>query len=168
MIELTPREYAPLIPRDIPNSFFKGVRSGANISLIYAAPLFGLEAGLAQPGEAVPIFTGRLVGLTLQPALTGLIAAGLTASIGCPPGAAVVVAMIAAGYVGSKIEAPMIKGLSFVVKSGTQARRLSFGGNYEDTVSDQKRRQRASRDLVGALPEARQWLGQEALILHKS
>jgi len=72
-----------------------------------------------------------------------------------------------AAYVSTKIEDPIIKGMSFAIKSTNKSRRVAFGGDYEDTVTAQKRRQRAMRDIVGVMPEARQWLGQEALILHR-
>jgi hypothetical protein len=122
---------------------------------------------LAKPGEQLPTLTGRLAGLGLQLPLTGITAAGITATVGCPPGAAALAAMFLAAYVSTKIEDPIIKGMSFAIKSTNKSRRVAFGGDYEDTVTAQKRRQRAMRDIVGVMPEARQWLGQEALILHR-
>jgi len=88
-------------------------------------------------------------------------------SIGCPPSAAVIIGTILAGYISTKIENKVIKGLSFVSKAGEKSRHVAFGGDVDDTLTAQKRRQRAMRDMSGALSPARQWLGQEALILHR-
>jgi hypothetical protein len=166
MINLTPRELPPSLPSKITNSFFKGSRmAGDNILL--GIPLLAFEAGTSQPGEQIPTLTGRLAGIVASPALMGLASAGMTAILGIPPAAAAIGAMILVGYAGTKLEDKLIRGLSYVSKAGMNAKRLSFGGNYEDTVTAQKRRQRSMKDLVGAMPQARQWLGQEALALHR-
>ena len=166
MISIAARELPPVFPRQVRNAFFKGARVTAE-NIPFAIPLLALEAGMAQPGEQIPTLTGRLAGLTMQPALAGMASSALVASVGCPPAAAALLASLAVAYVSTQIENPLIRGLSWVTKRGTESRRAMFGGDYEDSSTAQRRRQRAMRDVAGALPSARQWLGQEALILHR-
>ena len=166
MFSVPATESAPVIGSKISNSFFKGARiTGDNI--IWGIPFIALEAGSAQPGEQIPTLTGRIAGLAAQPALAGIMSAGLTASVGCPPAAAAIIAMIGAAYVSVKFEDPLIRGFNWITKHTTEGRRVSFGGDFQDTVTSQARRQRALRDIAGAMPASRQWLGQEALILHR-
>lgn len=166
MIELNAREVAPRLPRDINDAFFKGARFTRD-NILWGLPLIALEAGAAQPGEQLPTLTGRLTGLAVQPAIAGLTSAAMVATLGCPPAAAAIAASLAAAYVSTEIENPLIRGLTWVTKQGKQGRHAMFGGDYQDSLTAQKRRQRALRDIAGALPPARQWMGQEALILHR-
>jgi hypothetical protein len=166
MIELNAREVAPSLPRDIKNAYFKGARLTRD-NILWGLPLVALEAGSAQPGEQLPTLTGRVVGLAVQPAIAGFTSAAMVATLGCPPAAAAITASILAAYISTEIENPLIRGLSWVSKQGRDGRRVMFGGDYQDTLTAQKRRQRALRDIAGALPPARQWMGQEALILHR-
>ena len=167
MLSIPAIETAPVMGSKISNSFFKGARFTGSGLLLFGLPAIALEAGTAQPGEQIPTLTGRLVGLATLPATAGIISAGLTVSLGCPPAAAAMLAAVAAGYLSAKFEDPLIRGISWVTKSATEGRRVTFGGDFQDTVTSQARRQRALRDISGALPASRQWLGQEALILHR-
>jgi hypothetical protein len=166
MIELTPREFPPSLPSKVGNSFFKGVRI-AKDNIIWGVPLIAFEAGSAQPGEQLPTFTGRLAGLAAQPIMSGIASAGLTATLGLPPAAAAIAGMVLAAYVGTKLEDKAIRGFKYLTQVGRQSRRVAFGGDYEDTLTAARRRSRAMQELAGALPNARQWIGQEALILHR-
>jgi len=169
VFEINPRE-KPNIPRgliqDMKGSFWGGLHMTRD-NIMFGVPLIALEAGTAKPGEQIPIMTGRLAGLAMQPALGGVVSAGLTAALGFPPAAAAIAGSILAAYVSTKIEAPLIKGLTWVSKHGQEAQHVTFGGDIEDSLTAQKRRQRAMREMSGALTPARQWLGQEALILHR-
>jgi hypothetical protein len=169
MIEINPRE-SPMIPtalvRDMKGAFWGGIKMTKD-NVMFGLPLIAMEAGMAQPGEAIPTLTGRLAGLTMQPALSGAISAGLVAMVGFPPAAAAIVSTILAVYISTKIENPLIRGLYWATKHGSEAQHVAFGGNVDDTLTSQKRRQRAMREMSGALTPARQWLGQEALILHR-
>lgn len=166
MISIAAREAPPTFPRQIKNAYFKGARLTGG-SVLYGIPLIALEAGSAQPGEQIPTMTGRLAGLAIQPALAGLTSAALVTAVGCPPAAAGIAGALLAAYVSIEIGNSMIRGLSLISKHGSEARRVAFGGDYEDTATARARRQRALRDISGALPASRQWLGQEALILHR-
>ncbi len=166
MKKLTPKEIPPAFSAVVEDSFSHGFRF-AKDNLLWCIPAVALEAGLAKPGEQLPTLAGRTLGLGLQLPLTGIMAAGITATIGCPPAAAALAAMFLAAYASSKIEDPLIRGMSYAIKSSVDSRRVAFGGDYEDTETAQKRRQRAMKDIAGVMPEARQWLGQEALILHR-
>ncbi len=166
MIEVAARESIPSFPRDIKNAYFKGARMTRD-NILWGLPLIALEAGAAQPGEQLPTFTGRVAGLAMQPTIAGLTSSALVATLGCPPAAAALLATLAAAYISTEIENPLIRGLTWVTKSAEQSRHAAFGGNFQDTLTAQKRRQRAMRDLAGAMPPARQWMGQEALILHR-
>lgn len=166
MLSIPATETAPVVSSKISNSFFKGARlTGDN--LIWGIPFIALEAGSAQPGEQLTTLTGRVAGLVSQPALAGIVSAGLTASVGCPPAAAAIIAAVGAAYISVKFEDPLIRGLNWLTKNATEGRRVAFGGSFQDTVTSRARRQRALRDIAGAMPASRQWLGQEALILHR-
>lgn len=169
MLEISPRE-SPVIEasmfRDMKGAFWSGHKMTKD-NILWGIPALALEAGTAQPGEAVPIMTGRLAGLAVQPALGGAVSAALVATIGCPPAAAAIAGGLLAAYLSTKMEDPLIKGLSWVSKRGQEGRHVTFGGSVDDTATAQKRRQRAMREMSGALTPARQWLGQEALTLHR-
>jgi hypothetical protein len=166
MINLTPKELPPTLSANMSNAYFKGSRIMKD-NIIWGIPFVAFEAATCQNGEAIPTLTGRLAGLAASPFLGGAISAGLVGTIGCPPAAAAVAAMFLACYVSTKIEDPIIRGFSYLSKAAVKSQRASFGGDYQDTVTAQKRRQRAIRDIVGVMPQARQWLGQESLILHR-
>lgn len=165
MINLTPSELPPMMPTRMANSFFKSSRIVGN-NIIFGIPLIAFEAAHAGRGEQLPVLGGRLAGLAVTPALTGIASAGLTALIGLPPAAATIGALLIAGYAGYLIEKPLIKTFSYISKAAYHSRSVGFGGDVQDTVSAHKLRQRALRALAGGLPPAKQWLGQEALILH--
>ena len=166
MLGFSPKELPPSLPEKMGNAFFKGARfTGDNV--MWGLPFVALEAGLAQPGEKVPVLTGRLFGLAAQIPIAGALSSATVALIGCPPAAAAVAAALAAAYVSAKLEDPFIRGLKVFTQKALTSRRVAFGGDFKDTVTSQARRQRALRELAGAMPASRQWLGQEALILHR-
>lgn len=166
MIFSTPRETPPTFPRQISNSYWKGMRF-ASEGAYWSMPLVALEAATAKKGEMIPTIASQAVSLAAQPVASGLAAAALTATFAMPPAAAAMAATVLVGFAASQFEHKLLRGFTEITREGSKADRVRFGAGFVDTSSAQQRRQRVAMELAGALPTSRRWLGQEALFLHR-
>jgi hypothetical protein len=166
MAWITPGDTPPSFPRQISNSYWKGLRF-ATEGAYWGIPVAALQAATAQRGEMIPTVVGLSASLAVQPLLSGVAAAGITALVGFPPTAAALAATVLVGFATAELEHKLIHGLTELSREGAVAQRVRFGGGYVDTTTSQQRRQRAAIELAGAMPTSRSWLGQEALFLHK-
>jgi len=166
MTWITPAETPPTFPRQIANSYWKGMRF-ASEGAYWAMPLVALEAATAQRGEMIPTIASQSISLAAQPMAAGIASATLTATFALPPAAAAIAATVLVGFATAEFEHKMVRGFTELTRTGARADRVRFGAGFVDTRSAQQRRQRAAIELAGALPTSRRWLGQEALFLHK-
>jgi hypothetical protein len=146
-------------------AMWKGMRLGTDGALL-GLPFIALETGLAQRGEVLPTATARTAGLVTYPAISGLMAAGLTLAF---PGLrfAGFLGGVAAMYPDALVQDSLLRGLKTVTAAARNLRQLQVGGSYRDTEFAQMARLRALTEMSGALGASRRYLGQEAALMHR-
>jgi hypothetical protein len=145
--------------------FWKGMQWGAEGSMI-GLPLIAMETGMAQRGEMLPTIAARTTGLVTYPAMTGLLAAGLTVFF--PE-------LRAAGFIGgvlgmypdALVQDGLLRGIRTMTASARAVHHLETGGTYQDTELAQRQRMSALTEMSGAVSTGRRYLGQEAALLHR-
>lgn len=147
------------------DEFFHGMKFGAEGSLVFA-PLIAYEIGAAQRGEVLPTAAARTAGLVTFPVMNGLAAGALKFLIPGMPAVGFIGGLLAF-YPDSVIQDSIMRGVRTVTEAGRRLRRLETGQWYQDTILAQNQRQAAVMEMSGALGASRQYLGNEAALMHR-
>lgn len=118
----------------------------------FIVPLAAFSASQAPQGHALSTATGDLMGYGIAGLLGGFIAG--------PPGA-----LAAQFLLGDDISRSVSAGVQALTGFNARIRRLEMGGDFRDSQVALTMRQRAAMEMSQSLLNARQFLGQESVLL---
>jgi hypothetical protein len=138
-------------------------------TIAFGTPFLAFQITSAERGHMAGEAVSGTLSMLMTPLVAGVI--GAVIAVALPGiGTGIGVSLIVSALAGAATEAavaPIGHGITGLTKLGRDLQALHMGGSYQDTQLAQRQRFLAVQQMNSAMPPARRYLGQEALLMHR-